>query len=120
MVAIVEKPIERTRLERRRSLATIAWPPSVTDHVVFVERCPALTTKCCVLHLNSEGREQFLDGCGFLLAHLGAAKAKEAPFLGRFSDLLRRRHEPLLKPLGRYYVAMGARFFFGNDFLAEL
>src|SRR4029453_11329889 len=48
----------------------------------------------------TEGRGHFLDGRAFLLAHLRAAEAKEAPLLGGLGDLLRHSNQPLLEPLG--------------------
>src|SRR5262245_17326083 len=50
----------------------------------------------------TESGGQFLDGRGFLLAHLRAAEAQKAPFFGGLCDLLRHSDQPLLKPLGLF------------------
>src|SRR5215831_16047641 len=50
----------------------------------------------------TESGGQFLDGRGFLLAHLRAAEAQKAPFFGGLRDLLRHSDQPLLKPLGLF------------------
>ena len=58
-------------------------------------RCPMP-----ILNLDPEGRGQFFDRCGFLLAHLRAAEAEKATLLGGFRNLLRHRDQPLVEPLG--------------------
>src|SRR5437867_7562436 len=74
-------------------------PPS--SRVVFAAGdVPHYTLRLPNLDLNAESRGQFLDGRGFLLAHLRAAEAKEASFFGGLGDLLRHSDQPLLESLG--------------------
>src|SRR6266550_5337494 len=76
--------------------------PPLNHYFPHGDRGTSRATRCVLpnLNLNPKSRGQFFDGRSFLLAHLGAAEAKEASFFGGLGDLLPHSDQPLLEPLG--------------------
>src|SRR5262245_52996999 len=75
--------------------------PAESSRVVFAAGVPHYSEPNLDLDAT-ESVGQFLDGRGFLLAHLRAAEAQKAPFFGGLRDLLRHSDQPLLEPLGLF------------------